>query len=116
MTALTNTLTPNELHQGPRQYRRQRESCVVGAIFAGAAAAAALSLILLILGTGLGLSSVSPWTQVGVSAATSAHRRFFDRLRNWLRPDGRLSRRRLRTKWLAVHTDEVYFRDTATAF
>jgi hypothetical protein len=40
------------------------------AIVAGAAGAAALSLILLILGTGLGLSSVSPFTGQGASAAT----------------------------------------------
>lgn len=41
-----------------------------GTIFAGAAAAAALPLILLILGTGLGFSSISPWTNDGVSTTT----------------------------------------------
>lgn len=41
-----------------------------GAIFAGAAAAAALSLVLLMLGAGLGLSSVSPWSQAGMAAAS----------------------------------------------
>ena len=48
----------------------QSDAVCWGAILAGAAAAAALSLILLILGTGLGLSSVSPWTQNGVSSTT----------------------------------------------
>ena len=41
-----------------------------GAILAGALAAAALSLVLLILGSGLGLTSVSPWSSQGASAAT----------------------------------------------
>ena len=38
------------------------------AVIGGAFVAAALSLILLALGTGLGFSSVSPWSNVGVSA------------------------------------------------
>ena len=41
-----------------------------GAIIAGATGAAALSLILMILGVGLGLSSVSPWSCEGISAAS----------------------------------------------
>src|ERR1700761_2560470 len=38
------------------------------AVFAGSAVTAALGLILLALGTGLGLSSVSVWSNVGISA------------------------------------------------
>ena len=89
-----------------------------GAIFAGAAGAAALSLILLILGTGLGLSSVSPWTQAGVSAATFGISTIL-----WLTFTqlvasgmGGYLAGRLRTRWTAVHVDEVYFRDTAHGF
>ena len=89
-----------------------------GAVFAGAAAAAALSLILLILGTGLGLASVSPWTQNGVSAAT-----FGVTTIAWITLTqiaasgmGGYLAGRLRTKWVSVHTDEVYFRDTAHGF
>ena len=89
-----------------------------GAIFAGAAAAAALSLILLILGTGLGLSSVSPWSQSGVSASTFGVSTIL-----WLAATQLLASGmggylagRLRTKWVSVHTDEVYFRDTAHGF
>ncbi len=89
-----------------------------GAIVAGAAAIAALSLILLILGTGLGLSSVSPWSHNGVSAMTFGVSTIL-----WLTftqlfasgIGGYLSGR-LRTKWIAVHSDEVYFRDTAHGF
>src|SRR4051812_47136120 len=39
-------------------------------IAAGAVAAAALTLVLMALGAGLGLSSVSPWSDSGVSAST----------------------------------------------
>jgi hypothetical protein len=40
------------------------------AIAAGAVAAAALTLVLVALGAGLGLSSISPWSDSGVSAST----------------------------------------------
>ena len=88
------------------------------AIVAGAAAAAALSLILLILGTGLGLSSVSPWSDRGASATTLGVSTIL-----WLTLTqiaasgmGGYLAGRLRTKWAAVHSDEVYFRDTAHGF
>lgn len=89
-----------------------------GAILAGAAGAAALSLILLILGTGLGLSSVSPWvgqgsdaTTIGVS--TIAWLAFTQLAASGM---GGYLAGRLRVKWSALHTDEVYFRDTAHGF
>ena len=89
-----------------------------GAIVAGAAAAAALSLILLILGTGLGLSSVSPWAHDGVSATTFGVGTIL-----WLTLTQLLASGmggyiagRLRTRWVALHADEVYFRDTAHGF
>ncbi|HUQ52490.1 MAG TPA: hypothetical protein VM692_09730 [Gammaproteobacteria bacterium] len=89
-----------------------------GAVFAGAAGAAALSLILLLLGTGLGLSSVSPWASEGVDASTFGISTIL-----WITfmqlaasAMGGYLAGRLRTKWVAVHTDEVYFRDTAHGF
>ena len=89
-----------------------------GAILAGAAAIAALSLILLMLGVGLGLSSVSPWAHVGISATTFGVSTIL-----WLTLTQLLASAmggylagRLRTKWIATHTDEVYFRDTAHGF
>jgi hypothetical protein len=89
-----------------------------GAIVAGAAAAAALSLILLILGIGLGLSSVSPWAQNGIGAATfGVSTILWISLTQVLASGmGGYLAGRLRTKWVAVHTDEVYFRDTAHGF
>ena len=88
------------------------------AIFAGAAAAAALSLILLILGTGLGLSSVSPWAHSGISATTFGITTIIWVTATQLVASGMggYLAGRLRTKWVSVHTDEVYFRDTAHGF
>ena len=88
------------------------------AILAGAAGAAALSLILLILGTGLGLSSVSPFTDRGASAgtfgvSTIAWLTFVQLAASGM---GGYLAGRLRARWVATHTDEVYFRDTAHGF
>lgn len=87
-------------------------------IFAGAAAAAALSLILLILGVGLGFSAISPWTNSGASATAIGVSSIL-----WLAFTqiaasgiGGYLAGRLRIKWATVHTDEVYFRDTAHGF
>lgn len=89
-----------------------------GAIAAGAAAAASLSLILLILGVGLGLSAVSPWAADGINATTFGISTIL-----WLTFTQLLASAvggylagRLRTRWAGVHTDEVYFRDTAHGF
>jgi hypothetical protein len=88
------------------------------AVIAGAFVAAALSLILLALGTGMGLSSVSPWSNVGASASTINNAAIL-----WLiiiqiiaSAMGGYLAGRLRTKWATIHTDEVYFRDTAHGF
>jgi hypothetical protein len=89
-----------------------------GAILAGAAAAAALSLILLILGTGLGLSSVSPWSQSGISASTFGLSTILWITFTQLAASavGGYLGGRLRKKWVGLHTDESYFRDTAHGF
>lgn len=85
------------------------------AIFAGAVAAAALSLILLFLGSGLGFGAASPWAQHGVGAATLALSAIawltFTQLSSSAL--GGYLAGRLRNRWIATHSDEVYFRDTA---
>ena len=88
------------------------------AILAGASGAAALSLVLLILGVGLGFSAISPWSNSGISATAFGFSSIL-----WLTftqiaasgIGGYLSGR-LRVRWATVHTDEVYFRDTAHGF
>lgn len=88
------------------------------AVIAGTFVTAALSLILLALGTGLGLSSVSPYSGSGISLSTVGKSAII-----WLIVMEILSSAmggylagRLRTKWASIHSDEVYFRDTAHGF
>ena len=85
------------------------------AVAAGAVAAAALALLLVAFGAGLGLSAISPWSDSGVSAST-----FNIGTGIYLIIVGVMSSAvggylagRLRTKWIGVHTNEVFFRDTA---
>lgn len=87
-------------------------------IFAGAAAAASLSLILLILGVGFGFPAISPWFHSGSSTTAIGLASIL-----WLTFSqiaasglGGYLAGRLRIKWVTVHTDEVYFRDTAHGF
>lgn len=89
-----------------------------GAIAAGATAGAALSLILLILGVGLGLSSVSPWSREGISAASLGVSTIVWLVLTQLLASamGGYLAGRLRTKWMDTQTDEIYFRDTAHGF
>jgi hypothetical protein len=88
------------------------------AVIGGAVVSAALSLILLALGTGLGFSAISPWANTGVSASTIGKGAIV-----WLilmqvigSLMGGYLTGRLRTKWTKIHSDEVYFRDTAHGF
>jgi hypothetical protein len=88
------------------------------AIAGGAVAAAALTLVLVAFGAGLGLSSISPWSDSGVSAST-----FRIGTGIYLVIVGVMSSAiggylagRLRTKWVGVHSNEVFFRDTAHGF
>jgi hypothetical protein len=88
------------------------------AIFAGATAAAGLSLILPLLGAGLGLSTVSPWSGKGASAgaiglSTIVWLTFTQIVAAGI---GGYLAGRLRVRWAATDTDEIYFRDTAHGF
>jgi hypothetical protein len=89
-----------------------------GAIIGGAFGAAAMGLILVALGTGLGFAAVSPWSNSGASATTMTVAGAI-----WLllmsaiaSAIGGYLAGRLRTRWVDVHGDEVFFRDTAHGF
>jgi hypothetical protein len=88
------------------------------AVFAGGFVTAALSLILLALGTGLGFASMSVWSDVGASASTigTVAILWFILIQIISSSMGGYLAGRLRTKWSGIHTDEVYFRDTAHGF
>lgn len=88
------------------------------AVIAGAFVAAALSLALLALGAGIGFSAVSPWANASASASRIGRTAIA-----WLvlmqliaSSVGGYLAGRLRTRWVHVHTHEVYFRDTAHGF
>ena len=86
-----------------------------GAIAGGAVAAAALTLVLVAFGAGLGLSSVSPWSGSGVSASTFQIGTgiYLVIVSVMSSAVGGYLAGRLRTKWVGVHSNEVFFRDTA---
>src|SRR3979411_1768546 len=87
-------------------------------IVAGAVAACALTLVLLAFGTGLGLTVVSPWTGSGVSGTTFkiGTGLYLVVIAMMASSIGGYLAGRLRTRWIGVHGDEVYFRDTAHGF
>ena len=87
-------------------------------IAAGAVTISAVTLPLLALGAGLGLSSISPWTDSGVSASTFkvAAGIYLVIVAVMSSAIGGYLAARLRTKWIGVHTNEVFFRDTAHGF
>ena len=89
-----------------------------GAIIAGSFAAATLTFILMLLGSGLGLTMVSPWSSTGASVTTFAvSTAIWLVIVQWLSSGlGGYLTGRLRTKWVGVHTDETFFRDTAHGF
>jgi hypothetical protein len=88
------------------------------AIIGGVFAAIALTLILLALGSGFGLASVSPWFGFGASATTfTVMTAVWLIVTQWLASGlGGYLTGRLRTKWVGLHTHEVFFRDTANGF
>jgi hypothetical protein len=89
-----------------------------GAVIAGGVAAAAASLVLMLVGAGVGLTAVSPFSNEGVSLETvTTSTAIWLVVVQWLSAllGGYLAGR-LRTRWVNVHTDEVFFRDTAHGF
>lgn len=89
-----------------------------GPVIGGAVAAAATALILLLLGAGVGLTMVSPWAGESASFTTvSVTAAIWFVVVQWLASAlGGYLTGRLRTKWAGVHSDEVFFRDTAHGF
>jgi hypothetical protein len=90
----------------------------VAAILAGAVANAALTLVLLAFGSAVGFSSISPWSNAGVSAGTFkiASGLYLVVVAMLAATIGGYIAGRLRTKWTGLHSEEVLFRDTAHGF
>ena len=89
-----------------------------GAVVAGGVAAAAATLVLMLVGAGLGLTLVSPFSNEGISLGTATvSTAIWLIVVQWLSALlGGYMAGRLRTKWVNLHTDEVFFRDTAHGF
>jgi hypothetical protein len=88
------------------------------AVIGGAFASVALAVLLFTLGSGLGLASVSPWAHAGASITTvTVVTGVWLIVMHWLASAlGGYLTGRLRTKWAGLHTNEVFFRDTANGF
>jgi hypothetical protein len=86
-----------------------------GAVFAGALVASTATLSLLFLCVGIGLTLVSPWTGQSASGATIGLSSGIGLvLVQWISAAfGGFVTGRLRTRWVGIHDNEVFFRDTA---
>jgi len=86
-----------------------------GAIAAGGIASAAFTLFLVELVAGLGLVMVSPWSGqgAGVTTLSIAGGIALVLMSVMASALGGYIAGRLRTRWVGIKTDEVYFRDTA---
>jgi hypothetical protein len=109
-----------ETPQAPYAVKNEASTSGVSwaAIASGAFVTAALFMAFSALGAGAGLSSLSPWSNTGASPSAVGMGALL-----WVCiveilacAVGGYIAGRLRTKWVDVHTDEVYFRDTAHGF
>jgi hypothetical protein len=115
MVYTTTSPTP---HVVPAIEATDQSAVAWAAVFAGALGAVAVSVILVELGLGLGFASTSAWPNSGASlAALGVMGGVWLILAQWISAGiGGYLAGRLRTKWTGVHTDEVFFRDTAHGF
>jgi hypothetical protein len=115
VTERSMTLSASPLSEVPATNEAYSAGISWAAVIGGAFVSASLSLVLLALGTGLGFSMGSTWWNVGAGASTigKAAIAWFIVTEILASALGGYLAGRLRTKWVQVHTDEVYFRDTA---
>lgn len=106
VAAVDTTVVHNESHKSAVSW---------AAIAAGAVAACAFSLFLAQLVAGLGLVAVSPWSGQGASATTLHVGGGIALILMAVMASalGGFIAGRLRTRWVGIHVDETYFRDTA---
>lgn len=111
-----STLVTEQVAVIPEESRASAVSWA--AIAAGGVAAAGFSLFMIELGAGVGLSVVSPWSNAtpsatAISVAAGVSLCMISIMASAL---GGFIAGRLRVRWVGLHTDEVYFRDTAHGF
>jgi hypothetical protein len=115
LAAAGEVLRPEYLTDLPPSAESSVPGVSWGAVIGGAFVAASFSLLLTILGVGLGLSSVSPWAGIGATTtAIGASAVVWLVLTQAIATGlGGYLAGRLRIKWINVHSDEIYFQDTA---
>jgi len=88
------------------------------AVAAGAVAAAAFTVLLVAFGAGLGFSAISPWSDSGLSAASfsTATGIYLVLMSIMASALGGYLAARLRTRFVGLHGNEVFFRDSAHGF
>lgn len=116
MTAIS---TPDPLAVGPYDAQgsaREAPTSAVSwpAVFAGAFVATAVTIMLVALGSGLGLASASPFTSNPPATTFTVLAAIWLIIVQWVASAlGGYLTGRLRTRWVSIHTHEVFFRDTA---
>jgi hypothetical protein len=117
---MNNTLDPVTGYPGTLAVGNDQARSAVSwaAIAAGAVVAASTTLLLIALGGGVGLASLSPWAHTGASVTTfTAMTAIGLIVVQWVSAGvGGYIAGRLRTRWISLHTHEVFFRDTAHGF
>ena len=88
------------------------------AVIAGTVTAIAATLTLLALGSAFGLATVSPWPGLGAKPTSfTIGAGVWLIVTQWISAAlGGYIAGRLRVRWHGLHTDEVFFRDTAHGF
>jgi len=88
------------------------------AVIGGTVAAIAVTLTLLALGSAFGLATISPWPGLGAKPTSfTIGAGIWLVVTQWLSAAlGGYIAGRLRVRWTGLHTDEVFFRDTAHGF
>lgn len=117
MTSITDIGRDDVIVGNAYSAESPRSGIAWGPIIGGASAAAAVSLILLVLGSALGLSSLSPWSPSESMTSLTAKTIIWLIVMQWIASGfGGYMTGRLRTKWVNIHGEEVFFRDTAHGF
>lgn len=114
---MANTYTTTLSGEDGR-FESSRSGIFWSAIVGGAIGATAITLALMVLGAGLGFASSSPWAHDGISKdGVTVMAITWILITQWLSSAlGGYLTGRLRTKWVGMHTDETFFRDTAHGF
>jgi hypothetical protein len=108
------TLDPS-LYPADIEFAADGSAVAWSAVWAGTVVAIGVTLIMLTLGSGFGLSAASPWPGVGASPTEfTVVAGIWLIVMQWISSlFGGYVAGRMRTRWTSLHTDELFFRDTA---